>query len=372
MYSVLVVEDELDIQSNIKTLLEEEGYYVLTSNDGEAGYKIASEFLPDIIISDINMPNLNGYELLQLLQEGKDTALIPFLFLTAKVDMEDLRFGMNLGADDYIIKPYKAQDLLKAINLRLAKKEINGENVKELKEQLITRVPHELRTPLVGILGFSEIIKEDIESLPLDEIKSMVDVIHRSGKRLLKRIEKMLQFSELVYLDKNEIENNKNICTPFEIESASFSNEIINYFYEYKRNEDMYIQLDDARLLINDRYFKTILYELLENSILFSEKGTSILVRGWIEDQYYKIKIHDHGSGMDKKSINNIDLLNQFSKNIYDHDGMGVGLSLAKKSLKYFNGYLKIESKEDHFTIVEIGIPIAFGLINMDERGSCS
>ncbi len=359
MYSVLVVEDEFDIQSNIKTLLEEEGFYVLTANDGESGYKIASEFLPDIIISDISIPKINGYELLKHLQKEKETANIPFLFLTAKVDMEDLRYAMNLGADDYIIKPYKAQDLLRAIDLRLAKKEIFSENIKVLKEQLITRVPHELRTPLVGILGFSEIIKEDISSLEPEEIKSMADVIYRSGKRLLKRIEKMLQFSELVYLDKHEIENFKQVLNPFELESGSLSNEIINYFDEYQRNKDIFIEFDDASLSINERYFKTILYEVLENSVLFSEKGSSILVKGWIEDEHYKIRIHDHGIGMNKKSINNIELFNQFSKNIYEHDGMGVGLSLAKKTLKYYNGYLAIDSKVDQYTVVEFGIPLA-------------
>ena len=190
MYTILIVEDESDVRENLKDLLETEGYNALTANDGAEGYEKAMEYLPDLILSDIRMPNINGFQLLELLQKEKDTSQIPFIFLTAKIEMGDLRKGMNLGADDYIIKPFRIQELLNVINLRLRKKENNNESVIDFKKQLITRVPHELRTPLVGIIGFSDMLANEEFDLSPDDIKKMAGVINKSGKRLHKRIEK--------------------------------------------------------------------------------------------------------------------------------------------------------------------------------------
>lgn len=121
---ILVIEDEHAVRTNIKTLLEEEGYKVYCTADGEDGVTLALEILPCLIICDVMMPGIDGYEVLRRLSARKKTASIPFIFLTAKVEKDDLRLGMQLGADDYIFKPFKAEDLLKAIETRLKKYEV--------------------------------------------------------------------------------------------------------------------------------------------------------------------------------------------------------------------------------------------------------
>ena len=121
---ILVIEDEHTVKTNIKLLLEEEGYKVFCTDTGEEGISLALEILPCLIICDVMMPGIDGYEVLRTLSTIKETASIPFIFLTAKVEREDLRFGMQLGADDYIFKPYKADDLLNAVSTRLKKYEL--------------------------------------------------------------------------------------------------------------------------------------------------------------------------------------------------------------------------------------------------------
>ncbi len=121
---VLIIEDEKYVLENIATLLEEEGYVVKSSSNVFEGITAALQFKPDLIISDVMMPGMSGYDVLKTLSENDATKSIPFIFLTAKVESEDLRKGMQLGADDYLFKPYKSEELLSAIESRL--KRINA------------------------------------------------------------------------------------------------------------------------------------------------------------------------------------------------------------------------------------------------------
>ena len=121
MKKILIVEDEESILFNLRLLLEANGFAVITSTNGTEGFKLAKKNLPDLIISDIMMPGLDGYMLKNKLNENKKTSAIPFIFLTAKAEMNDLRQGMNLGADDYLIKPFKSSDLIRTIEIRLKK-----------------------------------------------------------------------------------------------------------------------------------------------------------------------------------------------------------------------------------------------------------
>jgi CheY-like chemotaxis protein/CRP-like cAMP-binding protein len=121
MKKILIIEDNEDVRNNTADLLELVDYKVITAENGEIGVKMAKEQLPDVIICDIMMPELDGFEVLKVLSETSKTASIPFIFLTAKTDKTDMRKGMNLGADDYLTKPYTENELLEAIDCRLKK-----------------------------------------------------------------------------------------------------------------------------------------------------------------------------------------------------------------------------------------------------------
>jgi len=121
---VLIIEDNVDIRENIVEILELAGYTVYAANNGKAGVDLATKQLPDIILCDIMMPDLDGYGVLFMLNKNPDTAAIPFIFLTAKAERVDLRKGMEMGADDYLTKPFDDMELLNAIESRLKKKEI--------------------------------------------------------------------------------------------------------------------------------------------------------------------------------------------------------------------------------------------------------
>ena len=120
---VLIIEDDQILLANAVEFLKEEGFETFAAKDGASGVQQALEIIPDIILCDISMPRMNGYEVYKTLQTIPSTSSVPFIFLTAKIQKDDIRLGMNLGVDDYITKPYSFDDLLTSIQVRLEKSE---------------------------------------------------------------------------------------------------------------------------------------------------------------------------------------------------------------------------------------------------------
>lgn len=116
---ILIIEDDEDVRKDLEIILTEEGFQVQSAKNGKCGIDLAHSHKPDLIISDIMMPEITGYDVLAALSKDKNTQAIPFIFLTAKVEKEDIRKGMQLGADDYIFKPFTIDDILNAIKTRL-------------------------------------------------------------------------------------------------------------------------------------------------------------------------------------------------------------------------------------------------------------
>ncbi|MGR3274301.1 response regulator [Acaryochloris sp. 'Moss Beach'] len=135
MAKILVIEDEELVRANIAELLDAEEHDVVTAENGFLGALWAQEHLPELIICDVMMPELNGYEVLETLSENSDTAMIPFIFLTAMADKTEIRQGMTSGADDYLTKPFSRAELLEAVNTRLAKREIVQSKYKRERER---------------------------------------------------------------------------------------------------------------------------------------------------------------------------------------------------------------------------------------------
>jgi len=128
MKTILLIEDNLDVRENIAEILELANYHVLSAENGKIGIELAKKHTPDLIICDIMMPELDGYGVIHVLSKIPETAVIPFIFLTAKTEKTDIRKGMNLGADDYLTKPFDDLELLDAVEMRLKKNDLIKSN----------------------------------------------------------------------------------------------------------------------------------------------------------------------------------------------------------------------------------------------------
>jgi len=205
---VLVIEDEPTILMNIRDTLELEGFETLGAENGRTGITMAREHIPDLIVCDIMMPHLDGYGVLLALREDPATASIPFVFLTAKASHTDIRQGMVLGADDYLTKPFSPPELINAVQTRLARqanlKQEYETKMEALREGIIHMLPHELRTPLHVILGYSELLALGGESMDSSRVVAMAQAISRAGQRLSRLVENFLVYAQTELVFKSE------------------------------------------------------------------------------------------------------------------------------------------------------------------------
>jgi len=163
MEKILIVEDEQGIRDTLKEILEFAGYEVLIAANGKIGFDLIIGDHPDLVLCDVNMPEMGGFELLEAVnQRFKDEIIPPFLFLTAKVEAEGLRYGMSLGADDYIFKPFASSDILKTVRLRLDRRNKLLDQRSISKTETVITDADKLAIPCndgLELISFEKIIK---------------------------------------------------------------------------------------------------------------------------------------------------------------------------------------------------------------------
>ncbi len=351
METILIVEDELDVRQNLVELLSSEGYRCLEAENGFFGRSIVETEVPDLILCDLMMPKIDGYEFYKIVNNLHSEKFIPFIFLTARVDNESLQYAMEMGADDFITKPYKVDALLNRIKSRLRKKNTIDKNFNQLKTSISLYVPHELRTPLISVLGNSELLLNDFENISDSDKKEMISSIYHSGLRFHDRIEKFMTFSQLKL---NEF--GKNCPKYSELFNPARHNldEKIKKRYECsKRVSDISIKLDESNLLISEHDFESFLLELLENACKFSSVGEKIEVLSNIYKNNYEIIVRNEGTEIDSTVLSSF---YQKDKSYNQQTGNGLGLSIAKMIAKKYDGYIKLCVNDAVY--VKVGIPI--------------
>src|SRR5215831_7810098 len=196
MKRILVIDDEIWLREMVHMALEQKGYEVLEAENGATGIEAARSSLPDLILCDVNMDKVDGYSTLSSLRKEPATASVPFILMTGLADHAGMRHGMELGADDYLPKPFTIDALYAAVEARLKKAQAVREEAErklaDLRDNISMMLPHELRTPLNGILAYGEILAADATKLKPAEIAEMGHVVHQSGKRLERLIENFL------------------------------------------------------------------------------------------------------------------------------------------------------------------------------------
>ncbi len=362
MKKILVIEDDKSILTIITDMLEAEDFMVIGAKNGRIGIEKAQEEVPDLILCDVMMPEVDGYGVLKSLRENLVTEAIPFIFLTAKSTKADLREGMELGADDYLTKPFTRDELMKAINTRFDKQRVierrTQEQLDELRSSITLSLPHELRTPLNGIIGYSQLIIEDFKDLEENEIFTMLENINFSAHRLYRLIQNFLLYTDLELLSRDRdrlqlfkagsLSNPKSIIREVALEKGK----------KFNRLKDLDITSENANLKISEPNFRKIIDELLDNAFKFSLPDTKVQVIGRLVNNIFAIDFIDNGTGMSINEISNVGAYKQFNRRIYEQQGSGLGLTIAKHMTELHNGKLIIQSIPEEQTTVTIFIPI--------------
>lgn len=358
MPTILIIEDEEGIREVVYDILTTNRFSVIAAANGSEGVQLAIEHRPDLILCDVAMPVLDGYGVLKQLKKQPTTLTIPFIFLTAKSSVKDLRQGMELGADDYLIKPFTTQELLNAIATRLNKQaQIKGHyeaSLNQLRRNITSALPHEFRTPLVGILGASEFLLSDYENLDNEIILELLSDIHSSGERLYQLIQKYLRF---IHLQDRQLRQSSHPTVFGENAVALVTATAERVLAVHDRHQDLTLSIEIERLSLNSQDFQQLLEEILDNAAKFSKVGTTIHLKIFEENEQMHLILKDQGRGMTQTELANIGAYQQFNRDRFEQQGAGLGLAIAQLITQIYNGHLSINSQPEQGTTVHANIP---------------
>lgn len=354
MKRILVIEDEQPVRANIADLLDAEGYEVITATDGVDGLQKTWDLQPDLVLCDIRMPRLDGFGVLATLSRNEQTSSIPFIFLTARVERHDQRKGMELGADDYITKPFSRIELLNAVEKRLKKREtlmaLTQQQVNELRSRVSDTLPYQLVAPISVILGYSEYLMKQNELLQTGQIQEISRDIHRSAQRLLHFIQNDRSYHELDLLmaDPKQMEQIRQAVLVYP--KAAAQEIAVIKADEYQRSNDLVTRMEDWWIQISETHFQRIIEELVDNAFKFSLENSPVCLEGIadLEHKCYHIRVVNQGVSLTLPQ--NIEL----TKN-----GFGMGLILVKRLVALYGGTIEISAPAGGETCVSITLPMS-------------
>jgi signal transduction histidine kinase len=361
MKKILVIDDEEWLRDMVQLALRQRGFEVAQAENGAVGIEVARKELPDLILCDVNMERVDGYLTLSALRSEPATAAIPFILMTGLADHAGMRHGMELGADDYLPKPFTLDALYAAVEARLKKaqalRQAAEKNLADLRANISLMLPHEMSTPLNGILAYGEILSAEASSLPANEVAEMGQVIYDSAKRLERLIGNFLIYAQIEMLSADSQKLNA-----LRAQATSFPAQLIAEHAQAQarlagRAADLVLELADWPMGISADYLARIIDELVQNAFKFSVSGTVVSVRLFAAPQELSLAITDHGRGFSPEQISRIGAYVQFDRKLHEQQGLGLGLIIAKRLAELHSGALTIQSEPGSATTVTVKLP---------------
>jgi len=364
--TILVLEDDKPLLEGIRDMLELQGYHILTAVNGVEGLRVleSNPKPPDLIVSDIMMPEMNGYQFLAAVQSNPKWVDIPFIFLTAKGAKEDVREGRMLGADDYVIKPFEADDLVVRIASKLRRsrqlRQTQESRVTDIKRRILSVLHHEFRTPLTYVVAYSDLLDNDLSGMSFDDIKEFLSGVNSGAQRLRYLVE---NFILLVELETGEAAATfawrKRSIADVEI-IFSGARENVRQALENSRVTLNVVPPSSLPTFIGDvEYLKIALAHLLDNAIKFSDKPSAVVTLSASHDErYVYFHVADNGRGIPPGELSNIfEMFYQIDRQRFEDQGTGSGLAIVKRIVELHNGTISVQSQLSQGSTFTVGIP---------------
>jgi len=348
-HKILIVDDTIDTVELLRKRLRAEGYDTSEAYDGEACLELVGTYNPDLIILDIMMPKLNGYEVCQKLKAYEETKYIPVLMLTAKSEVTDKIRGLDIGADDYLAKPFDYKELSARVRSLLKIKQAHEKLVEEEKlgalGKMLDEVAHEVRNPLVSIGGFARRVYDNLpEGNPNRKYMEMIIEDVATLERMIKQIVE-IQTMSVSYLEPTNLNDviTKALCDferDFEEKSIDVETDMMDHL--------PLIQADKVQL-------KQAIANLIQNALeaMTARPGT-LRVSSAVSDGFIEIRIQDTGKGISRDKLKDI-FEPLFTSKIY---GPGLGLTFTLKVIQDHRGTISVESELAKGTTFTINLPV--------------
>jgi two-component system, sensor histidine kinase and response regulator len=368
MTRVLVAEDDATLLEDITLELELRGYEVIPASDGQWALHMLtiSDQLPDIIVSDIAMPDVDGFQLLEQLRSNPKWNGIPFLFLTAFDSPNSVRASKEMGADDYIVKPFKPDDLVLALEnklQRMAAFQQQAERKLDVARQtLLNMMSHELRTPLTTIYGGAEMLADSLVDTSDVTVQHMLGLIQRGAQRMNNLTIKAMA---LLQIDSGQLQK-----TYAHSRRPHDMGEIVQAVIQTLEDEKL---VNERQVAIKvDRHTETLcvegvieylhlmVEEPLRNAVTFAPVGGAVEITLQADVDWVIVTIQDQGAGIAVADLPRVwERFTQLDRDNQEQQGAGLGLAIVRESARIHGGDCTIASEPGLGTQVTLALPLA-------------
>ncbi len=361
---ILAVDDQ---PNNLKVLSSvlNKTYSLSLANNGKMALKILDKIKPDLILLDIMMPEMDGFETCKEIKAKPEFADVPVIFLTARTEIEDVVKGFELGAVDYITKPFNISELRVRINNHISlfnakkkideqKKELENKNAELVaseqnltkanneKDKFFSIIAHDLKSPFSGLNGLLYILVADKDKIDDEERDDIIDSLYKSSKNVYSLLENLLEWSRI---QKGAINLYPENTRPFEIikvlkDLLSVQSSEKEISVETDIREDLVIIADQMML-------NTIFRNLISNALKFTPDGGKIKSDYRKIDGYHQFSVEDNGIGMSDKIKSRLFKIDEkvTSLGTNNEKGTGLGLILCKEFVEMHGGKIWVESE---------------------------
>lgn len=382
--SILIVDDNPANLGVIVDYLETYGFKVLVARRGETGLEKAQFALPDLILLDVMMPGINGFETCRRLKEIEVTKDIPVIIMTALTDTEHKLKGFQAGAVDYITKPFQRKEVLARVqthlNLRNLQKHLQEKNtqlqqaeaeilaahhtlqeqnaqLQELnasKDKFFSIISHDLRSPFSTLLGLTEFVSTNFDKYDREKLRHHIDILFSSAQRLYALLENLLTWARL--------QRGAMQCEPEVFDLSGTIRENITIFASKADEKGITLREEipeNIMVYADVRMVDTIIRNLISNALKFTETGGNIVVSAVLQEQRVEMSVSDTGCGIDEAGIAKLFRIDTHYTHIgtAGEQGTGLGLILCKELVEQNGGRIWVESEVAKGTTFRFNIP---------------
>ena len=363
-YKILIVDDVMSNVLLLKILLSNEKYQVCTANCGNMCIEQAKNEKPDLILLDVMMPDISGFDAAQILKKDPATAHIPIIFLTALNNPSDLVHGFQVGASDFLTKPFNKEELVvrvfHQIKLVAATRIIEKQN-SELRATISNRdkmysvIAHDLRSPMASIRMVLNLVVNSVsKDVVGPELFELLDKANRESEEVHDLLDNLLKWTKSqtgrLNVVRQELDLNDIIPGVVDIFEMIALTKKINLAYQ--GSDKPVVAVVDNDML------KTIVRNFLSNAIKFSPEDSTIEISLSTEGDFAKISVHDHGVGIDPERLDSIFKKGDTTYGTGGEEGSGLGLQLCADFARKNDGDVRVESVVGEGSTFSVLVPL--------------